>query len=317
MKKRVLITGAAGNLGGLLARHLLKDEMLLHLLVHCKDVSQELKTKDNVNVFRADLAVRESLRDALNGVDTIVHFAGVLFKHNPEKFLKTTNTLYFKNLLDVAVQKGVKRVILISFPHVEGETTPDHPARGRLDGNPVSMHARTRLEEERLLFEYGERRGFEPVALRVGMVYGKGILMIDAARWFSRHALLGVWRKPTCIHLISTDDFLEATRAAIMNEGVRGIYHVGDEGIQTLQEFLDEATKYWHTCRPWRMPLWMINTAARVFELVSRLFGVRSPLTIDFIRIGRVSYYGDTSRMRKELLPCLKYKNFREGLETL
>ena len=106
MKKRVLITGAAGNLGGLLARHLLKDEMLLHLLVHCKDVSQELKTKDNVNVFRADLAVRESLRDALNGVDTIVHFAGVLFKHNPEKFLKTTNTLYFKNLLDVAVQKG-------------------------------------------------------------------------------------------------------------------------------------------------------------------------------------------------------------------
>ena len=133
MKKRVLITGAAGNLGGLLARHLLKDEMLLHLLVHCKDVSQELKTKDNVNVFRADLAVRESLRDALNGVDTIVHFAGVLFKHNPEKFLKTTNTLYFKNLLDVAVQKGVKRVILISFPHVERETTPDHPARGRLD----------------------------------------------------------------------------------------------------------------------------------------------------------------------------------------
>ena len=39
MKKRVLITGAAGNLGGLLACRLLKDEMLLHLLVHCKDVN--------------------------------------------------------------------------------------------------------------------------------------------------------------------------------------------------------------------------------------------------------------------------------------
>ena len=317
MKKRVLITGAAGNLGGLLARYLLQDEVLLHLLVHRKDVKPELKMQDNVNVFRADLAVRESLRDALDGVDTIVHFAGVLFKYNPEKFLKTTNTLYFKNLLDMAVQKGVKRVILISFPHVEGETTPENPAMGRLDGNPVSMHARTRLEEERLLFEYGERRGFEPVALRVGMVYGKGILMIDAAHWFSRHALLGVWRKPTFIHLISTDDFLNATRAAVMKERVHGIYHVGDEGVQTLQEFLDEATKHWHTCGPWRMPLWMINMAARAFELFSWLFGVRSPLTIDFIRIGRVSYYGDTSRMREELLPRLKYKNFREGLETL
>ena len=61
----------------------------------------------------------------------------------------------------------------------------------------------------------------------------------------------------------------------------------------------------------------MINTAARGFDLSSRLFGVKSPLTLDFVRIGRVSYYGDTSRMRKELLPRLKYRNFREGLETL
>ena len=43
MGKRVLITGAAGNLGGLLARRLLKDEVLLHLLVHRQDVSPELK----------------------------------------------------------------------------------------------------------------------------------------------------------------------------------------------------------------------------------------------------------------------------------
>ena len=317
MKKRVLITGAAGNLGGLLTLRLLKDEVLLHLLVHHKDVSPELKARDNVNVFRADLGVRESLEDALERFDTVIHFAGVLFRHNPEKFLAVTNTLYFKNLLDVAVQKGVKRVILISFPHVEGESTPEHPAKGRLDGNPVSVHARTRLEEERLLFEYVERGNFEPVVLRVGMVYGRGILMIDATRWFSRHALLGVWRKPTCIHLISTDDFLEATRAAIMNERVCGIYHIGDEGVQTLQEFLDEVTKYWHTCMPWRMPLWMINTAAWTFEFFSRLLGVRSPLTSDFIRIGQVSYYGDTSRMREELLPRLKYKNFREGIKTL
>ena len=54
MGKRVLITGAAGNLGGLLARRLLKDEVLLHLLVHRQDVSPELKAKDNVNVFSGE-----------------------------------------------------------------------------------------------------------------------------------------------------------------------------------------------------------------------------------------------------------------------
>lgn len=51
-------------MGGVLARHLLQDEVLLHLLVHRKDVNPELKMQDNVNVFRADLAIRESLGGA-------------------------------------------------------------------------------------------------------------------------------------------------------------------------------------------------------------------------------------------------------------
>ena len=317
MGKRILITGAAGNLGSLLACRLKEEDVCLHLLTHRKDVPSVLKEKENITVFKADLGEPGTLTEALQGVDVGVHFAGVLFRHNPEKFLSTTNTRYFNNLLDVAVVQGVKRVILISFPHVEGETTPEHPAAGRLDGTPVSVHAITRLEEEKLLFDYGRKNGIEAVSLRVGMVYGRGILMVDAARWFSRYALLGVWQKPTWIHLISTEDFLEATRAACMKEGIEGIYHIGDDGVQTLQEFLDEAAKHWHTVKPWRMPLWMINTAARFFELCSRLFGVRSPLTVDFIRIGQVSYYGDTSRMKEELLPRLKYRDFREGIGTL
>lgn len=96
-----------------------------------------------------------------------------------------------------------------------------------------------------------------------------------------------------------------------------GIYHLGDEGVQTLKEFLDEATKEWRTHRPWVMPMWMIRTAAWVFEKVSLLTGCRAPLTQDFITIGKVSYYGDTSRMREELLPELKYKTFREGTHTV
>jgi nucleoside-diphosphate-sugar epimerase len=313
----ILITGAAGNLGGLLANHLKEEK--LHLLVHKKEVAEELKTCRNVRIFKADLARKETLYPALTGVDVVVHFAGVLFKAHPERFLPTTNTTYFNNLLDVALEQKVKRIILISFPHVEGETTPQNPATGRLDGNPVSMHAITRLQEEKELFRRCAEEaggGVEAVSLRVGMVYGKGILMIDAAEWFGRHCLLGIWKKPTFIHLISKADFLSATTAAITRPEVHGIYHIGDEGVQTLQEFLDSVAAYKKYHKPWRMPLWMIFSAAWIFELFSYLFDAKSPLTRDFIKIGRVSYYGDTSRMRKELLPRLKYKTVADGLET-
>lgn len=313
--KRIAITGAAGNLGGLLAQGMKDLDVNLNLLIHEKDIDDNLKNRDNIFVFKVDLSDKSTLSDSLQGVDVIVHFAGILFKANPEKFLPTTNTQYFNNLLEVAVQQNVKRIILISFPHVEGECTPENPATGVLTGNPESMHARTRLEEEKLLFQYGDKYGFEAVSLRVGMVYGEGILMIDAGQWFARHWLLGIWKKPTYIHLISKTDFVDATIAAALKPEIKGIYHIGDEGVQTLQQFLDDITVYKGNHKPWCMPVWMIMTAARGFELFSAVFGTRSPLTVDFVKIGMVSYYGDTSRMRQELLPELKYKTYRDGME--
>ena len=311
---KILITGASGNLGSLLAGHLISQtEHTLRLMVHQRDVPSHLNVPGRTEVVRADLGNPASLALAVDGVDAIVHFAGVLFKANPEGFLPTTNTEYFRNLADAARKRGVKKVILISFPHVEGPTNFDRPATGRLDGNPVSVHATTRLEEERYLFSKVQR----PISLRVGMVYGRGILMIDAARWLAAHHLLGVWREPTAIHLISAPDFCEACRAAIEKPEAQGIYHVGDEGKVTLQEFLSMACKQWEYAPPWTMPLWMIYTAAQVCEWYSKLFGTASPLTRDFIEIGRVTYYGDTQSFRSELLPVLKFPTIKEGIHTL
>ncbi len=311
----VLITGAAGNLGGLLARHILDCEKDLELILvqHRKRIPDDVRRNARVKVVNADLSRPETLRECLDGADAVVHFAGVLFKADPEKFLHETNIRYFKNLVGIAKAKKIRKVILISFPHVEGPSSRKRPALGGLDGKPVSVHAGTRLEEERHLFREIEN----PISLRAGMVYGNGVLMIDAARRFAKWRILGVWKEPTEIHLISKTDFCRATVAAIRNENAAGVYHLGDEGNDTLQSFLDLACDRWGYGRPWRMPLWTIYFAALISETVSRLFDTVSPLTKDFIDIGRVPYYGDTSRFRKELLPDLKYRNIYDGIEEM
>jgi nucleoside-diphosphate-sugar epimerase len=311
---KILITGAAGNLGSLLARYLLAQEaVLLRLMTFRRDVPVDLKVAGKTEIVRADLSKRESLITAVQGIDVIVHFAGVLFKANPERFLTITNTEYFKNLVDVAKLNGVRKIILISFPHVEGPTSMEKPAIGRLDGTPISIHAKTRLEEEKYLFANMP----ESISLRVGMVYGKDILMIEAARWLAEHRLLGVWKERTQIHLISKDDFCAACTAAITNPAASGIYHIGDEGSVSLQEFLELACRQWGLERPWFMPLWLIYTAAELCEFYSKITGSISPLTRDFIDIGRVPYYGNTARMRKDLVPALKYRTIADGLSTL
>jgi nucleoside-diphosphate-sugar epimerase len=266
---------------------------------------------------QADLAKPETLSLAVAGADVIVHFAGILFAPHPERFLPVTNTRWFSNLVDAALSAHVGRVILISFPHVEGPTSPDQPATGRLDREPISVHAKTRLEEERLLFERTQGSETTPVVLRLGMVYGRGILMVDAARWLAERCLLGVWREPTLFQLISTTDYLRATEAAIFKPGIHGIYHVGDEKPVTLQYFLDEACRVWNCPRPFRTPLWTIYAAATLCELFGTITRKPSPLTRDFITIGRVSHWGDTRRAREELIPALKYPTLETGLSTL
>jgi nucleoside-diphosphate-sugar epimerase len=313
----ILITGAAGNLGSLLARHLVQSGHRLRLMYHRKPLASDLLSALNVSPVQADLAQPETLPAPVAGVDVIVHFAGVLFKPRPERFLPVTNTQWFSNLVDAALKAKIGRIILISFPHVEGPTTPGQPATGRLDREPISAHARTRLQEERLLFERTKGTETTPIVLRLGMVYGRGILMVDTARWLAERRLLGVWREPTWFQLISTVDYLRATEAAIVKPGVRGIYHVGDEKPVTLQQFLDKACGAWNCRRPFRTPVWTIYIVASLCEVFAAMSGKPSPLTRDFITIGRVSHWGDTRRARQELIPELKYRTLEDGLSTL
>ena len=314
---KVLISGAAGNLGSRLARFLADSPHELRLMVHRTPLPFDTAPFPRVSICRADLEDPSSLARGCEGMDCVVHLAGVLFRPRPEDFLPRTNTRYAGNLATAAVGAGVRKFVLISFPHVEGETTPDRRATDRLDGNPTSVHARTRLESERNLFEESQSTGMTPIVLRAGMVYGRGVLMIEAARWLLRRRLLGVWRRPTWNHLLALPDFLRGVAASIESEPARGVYNLADDEPRTLQDFLDTIAGHWGFSKPWRVPEWSVFGIAAGCEIFASLFGTVSPFTRDFIRIGMVSAVADTSRTKRELLPTLEYPTLREGLALL
>jgi nucleoside-diphosphate-sugar epimerase len=316
-RRTILITGAAGNLGSLLARHLMPSGHELRLMYHRTPLPDDVVRGAHVRPIKADLGDRATLPAAVAGADVVVHFAGRLFAPRPERFLTETNTIWFSNLLTAALEAKVGRVILASFPQVEGPTSVEQPATGRLDRTPISAHARTRLEEERLLLERTDGTGTSPVVLRFGMVYGRGILMIEAARWLARRRLLCVWKEPTLYQLLATADFLRAMEAAIFKPGIRGIYHVGDDQPVSIQEFLDQACRVWGYRRPVRIPFPMIYAAACFCECAATIARTPSPLTRDFVRLGRVPHWGNTDRARKELIPELMFPTLQSGLSTL
>jgi nucleoside-diphosphate-sugar epimerase len=314
---RVLITGAAGNLGGFLARFLLDSPHRLRLMTHRTEIGSDLGASGSVEVVQADLSDPSTLEGVCTGVDCIVHFAGVLFEPRPARFLPLTNVAFVQNLLDEALAGGVEKFVLVSFPHVEGDTTPEHPASGRLDAEPPSVHAQTRLQAEREILKRSEGSGMTPVILRSGTLYGRGVLMLEAARWLMRRRMLPIWRKPTWYHWLALPDFLSCVRAAIEGEGVTGVYQLGDDLPLTIQDGLDRFADHWGYPRPLRLPGWTFYAAATVVEAFALVTGKASPLHRDFIRIGMISHAGDTTRMKKDLLDQLAYPTLEDGLILL
>ena len=117
-----LITGAAGNLGSFLSRHLLDGPHRLKLMVHRQKLPAEIANHPNVTVYPADLARIETLYAPCEDTDCIVHFAGRLFAPQPERFLRETNVAYVTNLVSSAIVGGVGELTQIRCAHVAGES---------------------------------------------------------------------------------------------------------------------------------------------------------------------------------------------------
>jgi nucleoside-diphosphate-sugar epimerase len=309
----VLVTGAAGNMGTLLSRHLAGRVPRFRLMYHRTPLAPDVIRASGVEPVQADLGDPATVAAAVEGVDVVVHFAGVLFAPRPERFLPITNVKWFETLLEAALRARVGKIILASFPQVEGPTSFDQPATGRLDREPISVHARTRLEEERLLMSRTAHTDTVPIVLRFGVVYGRDVLLIEAARRLARRGLLCVWREPTMLQLIAVPDYLQATEAAIRHPSAHGIYHVGDDQPITIQEFLDGLCAEWQCRRPWRVPMWSVLAGAAACERFALIVGTKAPLTQDILKLGRVSHWGDTRRARTDLAPRLICPTFAAG----
>ncbi|MBF0369394.1 MAG: NAD(P)-dependent oxidoreductase [Magnetococcales bacterium] len=315
---RILMTGAGGNLGSLLARHLLHHtNHSLNLMVHRNPLPADLASNNRVGVFKCDLSKPKTLEASCRGCDAIIHFGSVLFAPRPERHFPLTNTQNSVNMIDAAIRAGVERFILVSFPHVEGATSQDDPCIGRVDRRPVSIHAKTRLEAEKYLLRKGEETGLRAISLRPGMIYGSEVLMIEFARKLARFGLLGVWNNETPVHLLSLADFNACCQAALEKPEAVGVYPLGDDAPTTLQAFMDESCRHLGLQKPWRLPEAAFFAAAWASESMATLFGTKTPLTTDFIRIGQVPYFCDTSRMRRDLIPVLRHASFRDALFTL
>jgi uronate dehydrogenase len=182
--KRVLLTGAAGDVGGRLRRLLGPVYPELRL--------SDLKTPAGLGAgepfVQADLADLAQVEAAVDGMEGIVHLGGFSVE-GPWETILSANIVGCYNLFEAARRKGVKRVVFASSNHAVGFYPRYHRIGTDVTVRPDSRYGVSKAFGEALGALYADKHGLGVLCLRIGNVGDRPVDQRRLAIWVSAEDL--------------------------------------------------------------------------------------------------------------------------------
>jgi len=179
--RRLLLTGAAGNLGREL-RPRLKAYCNTLRLSHRSDAIDPAGPGEELAV--ADLADKAAVMAMLDGVDAVVHLGGISTEQAWESILDG-NIVGMVNLYEAARHAGTRRIVFASSNHVTGFYRQDEVVSPRDPVRPDGFYGLSKCFGENLAQLYWDRFGIETVSVRIGSAFAAPRDRRMLATWMS------------------------------------------------------------------------------------------------------------------------------------
>ena len=178
--RRLLLTGAAGNLG---------RELRPRLKAYCETLRLSHRAEMGAagpgeEVVIAALEDKAAMQALLKGVDAVVHMGGVSTEKTWESILGA-NIVGMVNLYEAARANGVKRIVFASSNHVTGFYRQDQLVSPQDPVRPDGFYGLSKAFGENLAQLYWNRHGIETVSLRIGSSYAEPKDRRMLATWMS------------------------------------------------------------------------------------------------------------------------------------
>jgi uronate dehydrogenase len=178
---RILLTGAAGALSGVLRESLAQSTSCLRL----SDRKPLGLLGPHEEAIVGDLADAEVVMRMTRDVDVVVHMGGAVGAELPFDVVLQSNILGLTNLYEACRLTGVKRVIWGSSNHAIGF----YPRSQRLDASvlprPDSYYGVSKVYGEAIAQYYWDKFRLETVSVRIGSCFPKPTDIRMLATWQS------------------------------------------------------------------------------------------------------------------------------------
>jgi nucleoside-diphosphate-sugar epimerase len=178
-KKKILVTGMTGLIGGLVGRALARRYDIRAL---------NRGQVEGVECFRADIGDFVSIRSAFDGIDTVIHLAAYAHEDNQIENHVHTNIVGTYNVYEAARLAGVKRIVLGSSGATQSFYEREEPIKAMVEARwadvpsprpvldhyspvrPAGLYGASKVWAEALGRYYADAYGISVLCVRIGRV---------------------------------------------------------------------------------------------------------------------------------------------------
>ncbi len=303
----IFITGSTGFIGVPLIQKLATLGNTVHALYRSEEKKKKL-SHPNIKFFNGDIMNIESLKKAMNGCEHVYHiaaFTNVWAKHKNLIFdLNVTGT---KNVLDVALATGVKKVIYTSTAGILGPSIQEkihENTERQLDY--FLEYERTKAEAEKLIKTY-LKKDIEIAIVNPTRVYGPGVLSkSNSVTLIIRSYLAGKWRLipgngKSIGNYVFIDDVVNGHILAMKNGRNGERYLLGGSDLSYLDFFSILKKVTGKNQMMLKVPLFFMFFMAHSMMLLTKIFNTSPLITPALIKKYNYSWEVSSQKAINEL----------------
>ena len=299
----VLITGAAGFTG----HHMVIEAVKAGFRVRATDVSSRhygaMFDALGVEFVASNLTKRQGLEALLDGIDAVLHVAGIHDYSTPRGVMFSVNVGAVENICSACVTTGVDRFIHLSSVGVYGydwhSGIPVKEEGAKLTP-PRNSYNESKWEGEKVVKRYEAERGLRATILRPAAIYGirseyglfNAIKQVCSDRGKKRMMMVGSGDQIEAF--VHVEDVCRAVIHALDNDSMIGeAYNVSDDSrITTAMFFNLICGELFGVQKDFiRIPVRILAPIAAVSQVVAKLVG-RKPLlekaTVQYMACDRI-----------------------------